>query len=137
MCDIDYFKYFNDTYGHHAGDECLIKVAHSLKNSIRPSDFVARYGGEEFAIVLENTNDRVAKQVAERMRNGVSELKILHEVSDVSEFVSLSCGVASVPSSQIQSAEEFIEAADKALYESKINGRNRVSVFPREEQLKS
>lgn len=129
LCDIDYFKHFNDTYGHQSGDECLIKVAHALKQATRPSDFVARYGGEEFAVILSNTDCNLAQQIGERMRKQVLALKIPHKMSDVSDFVSLSCGVASVPCSTIKTVKEFIEAADKALYKSKINGRNRVSIF--------
>ncbi|MEM9449480.1 MAG: CHASE2 domain-containing protein, partial [Cyanobacteria bacterium P01_E01_bin.6] len=129
LCDIDYFKHFNDTYGHQSGDECLIKVANALRQATRPSDFVARYGGEEFAVILSNTDCNLAQQIAERMRKQILALKIPHKMSDVSDFVTLSCGVASVPYSTIKTVKELIEAADKALYESKVNGRNRVSIF--------
>jgi diguanylate cyclase (GGDEF)-like protein len=129
LCDIDYFKHFNDNYGHQAGDECLIKVAQALQHAVRPSDLVARYGGEEFAVILAGTTIEAAGQVAERMCKQVTALQVPHALSDVSDFVSLSCGVASMPHPEIHTAEELIEAADKALYQSKLSGRNRVTQF--------
>lgn len=132
LCDIDYFKHFNDSYGHQAGDECLIRVAQALKKATRPSDFIARYGGEEFAVILPNTPLKMAIQIAERIRKHVVMLCIPHQMSDVSEFVSLSCGVANVSNSNIQSSKELIEAADNALYTAKITGRNCVITFDAE-----
>lgn len=129
LCDIDYFKHFNDNYGHQAGDDCLIKVAQALRQAVRPSDFVARYGGEEFVVVLSNTQPDKAVQIAERMCRQVTSLQVPHALSDVSDFVSLSCGVASMPHPSIHTAKELIESSDKALYQSKLNGRNRVTYF--------
>ena len=126
LCDIDYFKRFNDRYGHQQGDECLVMVAQALQKAIRSSDFVARYGGEEFVVLLPHTNLEVARQIAERMREAVKALYIPHQSSSVSPFVSISCGVTCTTEFGQQSAKAFIEMADKVLYEAKMEGRDRV-----------
>ena len=129
LCDIDYFKLYNDTYGHQAGDSCLKQVARTISRALkRPADLVARYGGEEFAVIMPNTNNLGAIQIAEKLRFEVHQLMIPHTASAVSEYVSLSLGVASTIPNQKLSAEKLIAAADEALYEAKKQGRNQVSV---------
>jgi len=125
LCDIDFFKKYNDTYGHQAGDECLKKIADILtKNTCRSTDIAARYGGEEFAVILSDTQEKGALQVSEQIRNDVLNAQIKHQASDIAEFVTISLGIASIlPNSEIKK-EHLIELADKALYESKNRGRN-------------
>lgn len=127
LCDIDYFKNYNDTYGHQEGDDCLIEIAQTLKNSVkRPADLVARYGGEEFVLILPNTDCEGAMFVAEEIRTQVRKLKITHVNSAVSSYVTLSIGISSVvPSLQIN-AESLVAAADRALYAAKAQGRDRI-----------
>ncbi len=129
LCDIDYFKYYNDTYGHPKGDVCLEKVANSIKITLRTTDLVARYGGEEFVIVLPNTNTETAIKIAERIRKNVQSLQISHESSQANMYVTLSCGVATTnPKQDGLSPEDLIKKADVALYQAKKDGRNRVVV---------
>ncbi|MBE7384137.1 MAG: diguanylate cyclase [Leptolyngbya sp. SIO1E4] len=125
LCDVDYFKRYNDTYGHQAGDGCLKAVAQALGQAIRrPADVVARYGGEEFAIILPNTPLAGVCHVAEQARLKVEALQMPHSNSQVSDWVTLSLGVASyVPHCQ-DSPESLIKAADSALYQAKASGRN-------------
>ncbi|MDR3601727.1 MAG: diguanylate cyclase [Desulfosporosinus sp.] len=127
MVDIDYFKDYNDNYGHLKGDDCLILVAKTLLSSIkRPVDFVARYGGEEFMAVLPDTDKEGALLVAERMRKGIEQLALVHEYSEVAAWVTISIGVAEIiprPSDLIQ---DFIKNVDQAMYQAKQDGRNRV-----------
>lgn len=128
MADIDCFKAFNDNYGHLQGDDCLIAVAKQLSLSIkRPLDFVARYGGEEFAIVLPELNTEGALIVAEKIRTSIEALKLNHEYSVVSNYVTLSLGVATMIPNAANSISELIDCADKALYKAKASGRNAVS----------
>ena len=129
LCDVDYFKPYNDTYGHQAGDECLQKIARALRRSVRyPADLVARYGGEEFAIILPNTSATDAIKVGEKIKSELQKLKIDHKTSKVSQYVTLSMGVASmVPSSDLSPAYS-IAAADEALYEAKKQGRDRIVI---------
>jgi len=126
FCDIDYFKLYNDTYGHQAGDNCLRAVAETIRaNCQRPGDFVARYGGEEFTVILPNTGPEGAGHLAEDIRKEIERLKIPHMQSQVSRYVTLSLGISCVfPSTDIP-PETLIGAADKALYEAKNQGRNR------------
>lgn len=125
--DIDYFKQFNDTYGHTCGDECLRRVAQTLACSVRrASDFVARYGGEEFAAILPETPPEGAVEMAEKMRKNVESLKIAHAASSVSDRVTLSLGVATIAPALETAPKTLIDAADRALYLAKAGGRNRV-----------
>jgi diguanylate cyclase (GGDEF)-like protein/PAS domain S-box-containing protein len=126
LCDIDYFKLYNDTYGHLAGDTCLQQVAQVLRCAThRPADLAARYGGEEFVIMLPNTDLAGAVRVAELIRSQMRRLAIAHINSPVKPRVTLSLGVASrVPSSHL-SPESLIRAADLALYRAKALGRDR------------
>lgn len=127
LCDIDFFKGFNDTYGHQAGDRCLRQVAQVMQSvAKRPSDLVARYGGEEFAIVLPNTTIAGAEEVATRTRTAVKALQISHIKSSVHTSVTLSLGVASLIPDRALSPERLVTLADKALYQAKRRGRDRV-----------
>ncbi|MCB1568993.1 MAG: diguanylate cyclase [Xanthomonadales bacterium] len=128
MIDIDHFKHFNDHYGHRAGDECLIAVASALSQGPRrPGDFVARYGGEEFAAVLADTGHEGALQLGEHLREQVVQLQLPHQHSEVATHVTVSIGVASAVASPMNTIESLFEAADHALYQSKHQGRNRVT----------
>ncbi len=125
MCDIDYFKLYNDTYGHQSGDRCLKKVAQALQDAAkRPEDLVARYGGEEFVIILPETPSEGATVVAEQVREAVESLKIKHSSSGIAEYVTISLGIATRTLTQVSAENELIESADKALYTSKEIGRN-------------
>jgi len=126
MIDIDHFKKYNDTYGHDAGDGCLRTVADALSQCvIREEDFVARYGGEEFAVVLPNTDENGARLVAEKMLEKIREFNIPHKTSDTAGYVTISIGGTTGIVNHLQRGSDYIKAADKALYESKKNGRNR------------
>jgi diguanylate cyclase (GGDEF)-like protein len=128
MCDIDYFKQYNDYYGHLQGDDCLRSVARILKNSLnRTSDYVARYGGEEFVLVLPDVNLRQAEQIAEKVRLAVQNEAIEHHDSRVSSVITMSFGVACVQLLNKASSEvNIVREADKCLYQAKENGRNCV-----------
>jgi len=126
ISDIDFFKIYNDTYGHQAGDECLSAVAKALSNGVsRPADLACRYGGEEFTFILPSTDLKGARELAERIRESVSELQIDHAGSKVSPHVSLSLGVSTY-NGQFSSGEEITKQADAALYQAKESGRNKV-----------
>lgn len=130
IADIDFFKGYNDNYGHLKGDECIIKVARAIDCSVkRPLDFVARYGGEEFAIILPEKNQESAITIAETIRKNVEALEIPYEHSSVSNYVTLSLGVRTVSANMDYSKNKLIDDADKALYNAKLNGRNQVSVY--------
>ena len=127
MMDIDFFKKYNDYYGHAEGDDCLQRVATAIDSCMkRASDFAARYGGEEFAVILPETNMNEAVYVAEKIRIKVAELNISHATSDVAGHVSISLGVSIVSGSQDNSPVDLIKAADNFLYKAKESGRNRV-----------
>lgn len=127
LCDIDFFKFYNDKYGHPAGDTCLKKVATVLDRSVqKPNDLVARYGGEEFAMILPQTEAIDAVHIAAAMQAGVREQEISHSESPISRYVSLSLGVATIIPSDQYSPKILINAADKALYQAKTQGRNRI-----------
>jgi diguanylate cyclase (GGDEF)-like protein len=128
MMDIDYFKPFNDHYGHLAGDECLTAVAQALKSVVqRPRDFVARYGGEEFVALLPSVHEDGLQIVAQRMQQAIADLAIEHQGSKAKDIVSISMGLAWCEPESGWQAEQLIAAADEALYTSKDNGRDRMS----------
>ena len=127
LVDVDYFKRYNDRYGHLAGDDCLKSVAQTLSETVRrPYDLVARYGGEEFACVLPNTVLSGAVEIAERMQERVRTLGIEHAASDVDRVLTISLGVATLTPTGELGFEALIEAADKQLYAAKNAGRARV-----------
>ncbi len=127
MIDIDYFKPFNDFYGHQGGDDCLRKVAGIMQDIVaRPSDLLARYGGEEFVCILPSTDREGADFLAESLRAAVENAALPHEQSTVSGVVTISVGVASTIPNDTQELEDFINAADEALYRAKKSGRNQV-----------
>ena len=130
MIDVDYFKRYNDRYGHLAGDECLKSIARALQTSVRrTSDTCCRYGGEEFACLLPFTDQAGAVLCAENIINEVKGLNIEHKSSDISSLVTVSIGIAVItPTTDIQ-LEQLVKEADEALYTSKQNGRNRFTVF--------
>jgi diguanylate cyclase (GGDEF)-like protein len=126
LCDVDFFKLYNDRYGHLAGDKCLQKIAQTLEKTLkRPADLFARYGGEEFAVILPNTELAGALQVAEMMQSAIRGLKIVHEYSKISPYVTISLGVTSQIPRAKMSPQSLLVAADSALYTAKNKGRNR------------
>jgi methyl-accepting chemotaxis protein len=126
MIDIDFFKNYNDTYGHDMGDKCLKEVAAILSRSIiREDDFVARYGGEEFVVVLPNTKESGALLLAERVLKNIRNYSIPHTNSDAASFVTVSIGVTTGIVKYSQNASDFVKHADAGLYKSKQNGRNQ------------
>jgi diguanylate cyclase (GGDEF)-like protein len=130
VCDVDFFKNYNDRYLHPNGDKCLIKVAMSMRNTVKRSgDLVARYGGEEFAIILPNTDALGAVSVAENVRSAIKSLQIVHEASAVCPYVTVSVGVSTIIPNHENDFQALIHAADRALYQSKSQGRDRVSMI--------
>lgn len=127
MLDIDYFKNYNDTYGHLAGDDCLKSVAQAIQQAVpRKTDIVCRYGGEEFAIILPDTDLEGALLVGERIRSKIEELNIPHSASKVSKVVTGSIGVASMIPNKKRCFVDLISSADDAVYKAKEAGRNQV-----------
>jgi diguanylate cyclase (GGDEF)-like protein len=126
MFDIDHFKKFNDTYGHLQGDLIIKEIANILRGSVRTIDFTARYGGEEFAVILPEVNAKGAAVVAERIRKTIETHSFKGEEDSL--FVTVSIGVAAFKPARMRSASQLIAEADKALYQSKEMGRNRVTV---------
>jgi diguanylate cyclase (GGDEF)-like protein len=139
MIDVDYFKRYNDHYGHPAGDRCLQIVAKAISDSVRNPCFVARYGGEEFAVLMPKRNSLEGLDIAHRIFDSIRLLREPHEKSEVSPYVSVSIGLSTtIPKSDdvlsasalnpgLTVAAQLIEAADQALYRAKIEGRNRVA----------
>jgi len=126
MCDIDFFKKFNDTYGHSCGDEVLKSVAKLIQNQTRTVDVAARYGGEEFCMLLPDTDEVAANLIAERIRQGVEAMNIDYDGQTMS--VTLSLGVARYDPDRDLTGKSVLDRADKAMYLSKQNGRNQVTV---------
>ena len=127
FCDIDHFKLFNDSYGHQAGDECLMRVAQAFADTLnRPADLAARYGGEEFIALLVDTGVEGARVLAERIRERVLALGIEHHASPDGPLLTVSLGVASVVPRAASRPEDLVDLADRALYAAKQAGRNRV-----------
>jgi diguanylate cyclase (GGDEF)-like protein len=127
LCDLDFFKLYNDNGGHQGGDECLKEVAKILdRNAQRGGDLAARYGGEEFAVILPRTDARGAMRVAESIRSDLKAAAIYHPASKISKFVTISMGVASAVSGERLSVEEIIGEADRSLYHAKLEGRDRI-----------
>ncbi len=128
MLDIEFFKQYNDSYGHLAGDACLKKIAGKIYTTLkRPSDLAARYGGEEFACILPETDVDGALRVATALLEGIPSLKIPHEYSNIADHVTVSVGVATMSPINGVSPFAIMEEADAALYAAKAGGRNRVS----------
>jgi diguanylate cyclase (GGDEF)-like protein len=129
LLDIDFFKNYNDTYGHQSGDECLKQVASLIAQAIkRPADLAARYGGEEFAIILPNTSLLGAIYIAEAIHAEVKAVEIAHLGSNISDRLTISCGIASLIPSNSSSLDQLIANADQALYRAKLEGRDRIAV---------
>jgi diguanylate cyclase (GGDEF)-like protein len=126
MLDVDYFKPYNDFYGHQGGDDCLIKIAQTIQQIVcRPADLVARYGGEEFSITLPETDLQGAITIAEAIHGAITALAIPHQSSKVSNQVTVSIGIVSLIPTLEFSFEHLIHQADQALYLAKQQGRDR------------
>ena len=116
ICDLDYFKLYNDNYGHQTGDDCLKKIAKTIQRTVtRPEYLVARYGGEEFGIILPNTNTEGALIIAEAIRSEVENLKIIHSQSQINQYVTISLGISTIIPAENNSLTELIALAEKAL----------------------
>ena len=126
MFDIDHFKKVNDTYGHQAGDRVLSDISTLLSGALRAEDVFARYGGEEFAIICRGTDLTQAQIVGERMRKAVEKHRFVHDGTQIP--VTISVGIASLPDPAVKDAADLVSLADKALYQSKHGGRNRVTI---------
>ena len=127
LCDVDYFKLYNDYYGHQMGDDCLIRIAKAMSNAIRrPADIVARYGGEEFVVILPNTDEKGAINIAKSIQDKVDQLKIIHLKSKVSQYVTVSFGSATLIPHRKITPKTLIQIADEALYTAKKLGRDRI-----------
>lgn len=130
MCDIDYFKEYNDNYGHLAGDKCLKVVAKTIEDSLyRQADFVARFGGEEFVIVLPDTSVEDALHVVNRIKDNLAKADLKHDFSPINNKVTLSFGITSSKVQDDDLLNDFIQEADIAMYEAKNSGRNTVKVY--------
>lgn len=130
MCDVDYFKKYNDAYGHVAGDVCLKEIATTLDNAInRASDLVARYGGEEFAIILPGMTSGEALKLAEKLIKAIQNKQLPHESSPTNDIVTISIGVAAMQADESENCTSIITAADKALYQAKERGRNKAQLY--------
>lgn len=130
LIDIDFFKNYNDTYGHQAGDECLRQVTNTIAHRLhRPGDFAARYGGEEFAILMSDTPPAGAITVGEEIRKRIENLQIPHITSTIHSCITVSIGIITIIPTEADSLGDFIDKADIALYQAKRCGRNRLQVF--------
>lgn len=128
--DVDYFKKYNDHYGHQAGDECLVKIATVLHSVAEQNDGIcARYGGEEFALVFKSALPEQVEKIAQTILDRTEDLNIEHRYSENSDYVTLSIGVMSMITTPVNSIELIVQNADFALYEAKYSGRNRYCVF--------
>jgi two-component system cell cycle response regulator len=129
LCDVDYFKLYNDHYGHLAGDEVLQKVAETIADHCRSGDTAYRYGGEEFLIILPEQSQESATAIADRLRRAVEDMRIPHEANDPPGIVTISAGVATLSAGANKSADDLLGEADAALYHAKQSGRNRVASY--------
>jgi diguanylate cyclase (GGDEF)-like protein len=129
MCDVDYFKRYNDAYGHQGGDDCLRMVGAIMREVFkRAGDLPARYGGEEFAVVLPGVAKVQAEMVGEKLRKAIVDRAMPHKGSDVAPFVTISIGISTaLELTEEFNADWFVAKADEALYKSKASGRNRVT----------
>ncbi|MEM6448200.1 MAG: diguanylate cyclase [Cyanobacteria bacterium P01_D01_bin.123] len=126
ICDVDYFKRYNDTYGHQAGDKCLRAIASVLRENIqRAGNLPARYGGEEFAVIMPSTDETEAARVANKILQAIRNLNITHNKSDVATYVTISIGIATTIPQEQDHPDDLINRADRALYEAKLQGRDR------------
>lgn len=131
LLDIDYFKSYNNTYGHQLGDNCLIQLAEALQQVVRPpKDLVARYAGEEFMVLLPDTDGEEAIAVAENIQAAIKALNIPHSGSEVSDRVTVSMGISTCIPRESQKPDILIQEADTALYQAKQQGRDRFLTFP-------
>ncbi|MDM8520466.1 PleD family two-component system response regulator [Anaerolineales bacterium HSG6] len=127
MCDVDYFKQYNDIYGHLIGDDCLRQIAQSIYQVVATeTSLVARYGGEEFAIILTNTSLEEAYKTAQSIQNKIAHLQIVHEQSEIGPYLTVSMGISSIVPDN-QTPHRLIDIADKMLYQAKNQGRNRIN----------
>jgi diguanylate cyclase (GGDEF)-like protein len=135
MIDIDYFKKYNDTYGHNEGDACLKSVANVIAESVlRPDDIAARYGGEEFTVILSYTDETGARYIAGKILENTRARNIPHENSEAANHVTVSIGITTGRANSRQTGVDYIKRADTALYQSKQNGRNRYTYLNFEEE---
>ncbi|GJD19500.1 serine/threonine protein kinase [Rivularia sp. IAM M-261] len=126
ICDVDYFKKYNDFYGHQSGDECLQLVAKALASVVKcQTHLVARYGGEEFAVIMPSTNVEESIVIAEAIQQAIHQAKLPHACSEIGQFITISLGIATIVPTSDTSSANLIATADKALYEAKRQGRNR------------
>ncbi len=138
ICDIDKFKEYNDTYGHLEGDKCLTRIAHLIEDSARRAgDMAARFGGEEFVIILPDTESSNAQDIAEQTRRAIMDLELPHESSSITNIITVSFGVFTTLPEKDLPPETMIEFADKALYQAKEEGRNKVVLYKDDSKAKT
>jgi diguanylate cyclase (GGDEF)-like protein len=129
ICDVDYFKKYNDFYGHQLGDDCLKKIANAITlNLKRPGDLVARYGGEEFGIILPHTDQKGAFYLAQNIQLLLQQLAIVHQPSPINDCVTISMGIATIIPNSNYEVTDLIKFADQALYSAKNQGRDRIEI---------